>query len=250
MSGRPGPTVLVLCYHAVSESWPSELAVRPARLRRQLELLVRRGYVGTTFAAAVAAPPARRTLAVTFDDAYASTLALAHPILAALGLPATVFVPTDFAGRAGPMSWPGIDHWIGGPHAAELRCLDWDELRWLSGQGWEVGSHTCSHPCLPELDSAAAMTELERSRAAIEDALGLPCRSLAYPYGAADARVVGWASAAGYRAAGLLGSPPAAARPLAWPRVGVYRIDAEWRFRAKLSPLLRRLGAARRGSRA
>jgi peptidoglycan/xylan/chitin deacetylase (PgdA/CDA1 family) len=238
------PVVLVLCYHAVSDSWPSELAVTPARLRRQLALLLRRGYRGATFAAAVSAPAHERTLAVTFDDAYGSTLTHAYPVLAELGLPATVFVPTDFAGAPGPMAWPGIDQWSHGAHADELRCLDWDELRWLAGQGWEIGSHSASHPRLTELGQAAVAGELERSRAAIEHALNRRCDSLAYPYGAADETVVACAGDAGYRAAALLGDWPGDPRPLAWPRLGVYRDDADWRFRAKLSPAIRRVHSA------
>jgi len=246
----PGlPPLVVLCYHAVSDGWPSELAVTPERLRRQLELLVRRGYSGATFAAALTAPRRGRTLVVTFDDAYGSTRTLAYPILAALGLPATVFLPTDFAGRPGPMYWPGIADWAEGPHAPELRCLDWDELRWLGERGWEVGSHTCSHARLTELAEPAVMAELEGSREAIERTLGKPCASLAYPYGAADARVAGCAGAAGYRAAALLGTWPVDPRPLAWPRVGVYRDDAEWRFLLKLLPPVRRVHAALQGVR-
>lgn len=234
-------SLLVLCYHAVSAAWPSELAVAPERLERQLELLVARGYRGATFGEALADPPGRRTLVVTFDDAYRSTLTHAQPILAALGLPGTMFVPTDHAGRPDPMRWPGIDHWAAGPHAHELRCLDWDELGWLRDRGWEIGSHTRSHPRLTDLPPARVAAELAGSRAAIEDRLRAPCSSLAYPYGAADAAVVEQARAAGYRAAGLLGVGREPPRPLAWPRVGVYRDDAQWRFRAKLSPRMHRL---------
>lgn len=243
---RPSKLV-VLCYHAVSETWPSELAVTPARLQSQLGRLLRRGYRVTTFGAALAAPPAGRTLVVTFDDAYRSTLTRAFPVLDGLGIPATVFVPTDFAGRPGAMSWSGIESWRDGPHAHELSCLDWDELRWLAGRGWEVGSHTRSHPRLTRLSRSAVLQELEGSRRLIEATLAAPCTSLAYPYGAADAAVVACAGAAGYRAGALLGTAPVEPGPLAWPRVAVYRPDAGWRVRAKLSPPLRRLHAVARG---
>ncbi len=240
------PPVVVLCYHAVSEAWDSELAVTPAHLRCQLGLLARRGYRGATFAHALAAPARGRTLVVTFDDAYRSTLTAAAPVLRELGLPGTVFVPTDFAGRDGPMSWPGIDRWTAGPHRDELRCLDWDELRQLAAAGWEIGSHTCSHPRLPELAPARVAQELGASRAAIEAELRGPCRSLAYPYGAAGESVIAEAGAAGYSFAALLGDWPGRPRVLAWPRLGVYRGDAAWRFRLKLSPRVRGLHAAAR----
>jgi len=89
---------------------------------------------------------------VTFDDAYRSVLGVSYPILAQLGLPDTVFVPTRFAGRDEPMPWPGIDEWLGGTHERELYPLGWDELRRLGEAGWEIGSHTVSHPKLTQVD--------------------------------------------------------------------------------------------------
>src|ERR1019366_9449397 len=107
--------LIVLCYHAVSEHWPSELAVIPGRMQRQLESLVKRGYRGDTFTAAVTTKPVERTVVVTFDDAYRSVSTIAAPILARLGLPGTVFVPTAYTGTAEPMCWPGLEEWQGGP---------------------------------------------------------------------------------------------------------------------------------------
>jgi peptidoglycan/xylan/chitin deacetylase (PgdA/CDA1 family) len=150
MTIRDGRThsILVLGYHAVSETWPAALAVTPSQLRRQLEWVLERGYGGSTFHDAVKSRPARPTVVVTFDDAYASVLELAFPILSSLNLPATVFAVTDFAGQDRPLEWPGIDQWRGGRHEPELRGLRWSELAELADNGWEIGSHTCTHPRL------------------------------------------------------------------------------------------------------
>lgn len=237
--------VIVLCYHAVSDSWPSPLSVTPQRLESQLRLLVARGYRGATFPEAVLSPPAPKTVAVTFDDAYRSVLELAFPILARLGLPGTVFVPTAYAGRESAMAWPGIDHWLGGPHEQELVAMSWDQLSRLREEGWEIGSHTHSHPRLTALDDGALTRELARSRRECEQRLGVPCRSLAYPYGDHDERVVAAAGTAGYETACTLPArlhPPV---PLRWPRIGVYAADHGLRFRLKLSPTLRRARASR-----
>jgi peptidoglycan/xylan/chitin deacetylase (PgdA/CDA1 family) len=245
---------LVLCYHAVSEDWPAPLAVAPDSLERQLELLIRRGYQGVTFSEAVGSSTNRRNLAVTFDDAYLSVLEGARPILDRLGLPGTVFVPTDFPDRPEePMGWPGVDHWLGGPHRAELRPLSWKQLGELAAAGWEVGSHTVSHPRLPTLDDAELDAELGRSRAQCEQRLGIACRTVAYPYGAWNARVSAAAERAGYEAAGTLLArvhrqrDPGAERalPLGWPRIGIYRGDDMRRFRLKVSPAVRLLRSSR-----
>jgi peptidoglycan/xylan/chitin deacetylase (PgdA/CDA1 family) len=233
--------VVVLSYHAVSERWPAALSVTPARLEEQLVLLVRRGYRGCTFSEAVHAPPADRVVAVTFDDAYRSVLERAQPILARFGLPGTVFVPTDFPGPGAPMAWPGIDQWRGTEHEPELAPLSWDELARLGGDGWEIGSHTCSHPYLTRLDDAQLERELVQSRGMIEQVLGRSCTALAYPYGDHDDRVVRAAAAAGYRSACTVPHRLTRPEPLEWPRVGVYHGNGRVAFRIKVSPAFRRL---------
>jgi peptidoglycan/xylan/chitin deacetylase (PgdA/CDA1 family) len=233
--------VLVLCYHGVSRTWPTGLAIDPEVLERQLAGLVAKGYQGATFTQAVLDPPAPRTLAVTFDDAYRSVHELALPVLARLGLPGTVFVPTAFAGTEAPMAWPGIDQWLGTEHERELIPMSWEELRELQAEGWEVGSHTESHPRLPRLEGDALRGELERSRVECEEQLGVPCRSIAYPFGDHSPAVVAAAGAAGYETAGAVAGRVRTPEPLLWPRDALYRHDSVLTFRLKVSPLVRRL---------
>ena len=234
--------VLVLCYHAVSERWSDELAVSPTQLDEHLSALLARGYQGITFHRAVTSPPSRKAVAVTFDDAYRSVGELAFPVMSRLGVPGTVFVPTDFAGTERPMRWAGIEHHLGGPHERELVPMSWAELDRLTASGWEIGSHTRSHPRLTTLDDSSLATELGESRRACEERLGRPCHSLAYPYGDVDERVVEATERAGYSAAGTLpGLRFHAARPLSWPRVGLYPNDRGLRFKLKVSPTGRRL---------
>lgn len=231
--------VLVLSYHAVSERWPAALSVTPERLETQLRLIVSRGYRGRTFSDAVHGDTGERVVAVTFDDAFRSVLDHALPILSRLGLPATVFVPTDFP-DGGPMTWPGIDMWLGGEHEGELLPLSWDDLRRLAGAGWEIGSHSCSHAFLSRLGQAELERELDESRRRVEQELGRACLSLAYPYGDHDDRVVRAAAAAGYQAGCTVPRRLTRPAPLAWPRIGVYHDNSQLAFRAKVSPALRR----------
>lgn len=223
--------VLVLCYHAVSDAWPSELAVRPDDLRRQIARLLERGFEATTFSEAVLRAPARKTLAVTFDDGYASMHSHALPVLSELGVPATLFVPSGFVGTGQPMRWPGIDHWVGTEHERELRPLDWLQLGDLAEAGWEVGSHTVTHPRLTRLDEPALTRELRSSREEIERRLERRCATLAYPYGDLDERVVVAAADAGYATAAALPDRfPSRPRPLEWPRLMVGREDGDAAF--------------------
>jgi peptidoglycan/xylan/chitin deacetylase (PgdA/CDA1 family) len=231
---------LVLCYHAVSPTWPADLSLPADRFEAQLRALLDRGYRGVTFSEATSPDGRGQVFAVTFDDAYRSVIELAYPILSRLGLPATVFAPTDFIGSERPMAWPGIDRWLGGAHEHELTPMGADELGTLLTAGWEIGSHTRSHPRLTSLPDDALQGELEGSRARLEELLSSPCRSLAYPFGDVDARVVRAARMAGYARAATLVPYPWHPHPLLWPRVGVYHVDSPRRFALKVSPLARR----------
>lgn len=182
----PGRDLLVLCYHALSETWPAPLSVLPRRFEQQIQDLLERGYVGATFAGALGDPPARRTLAVTFDDGFRSVFTLAAPVLARLGVPGTLFVPTALIGDGSPLEWRGIDEWRGGEFEPELRGMTWEEVGQLGDAGWEIGSHTRTHPRLTRLSDEVLRDELSLSREELEERLGCPCRSLAYPYGDVD----------------------------------------------------------------
>src|SRR5690242_13950335 len=105
--------LLVLCYHAVSERWPAPLSVAPELLTDQVGLLLRRGYRGVTFTGAVTERPTGKRLVVTFDDGYRSVVTRAKPLLDELGVPGTIFVATDYIGSDTPMSWSGIEQWLG-----------------------------------------------------------------------------------------------------------------------------------------
>jgi heparosan-N-sulfate-glucuronate 5-epimerase len=230
---------LVLCYHALSRDWPAGLAIAPERLREQLTYLLRRGYRGATFGEVIRGEAPRKALVVTFDDAFRSVFDHGLPILDELGLPATIFVPTDFVG-AGQMSWPGWkQHWVGTPHEDELTCVTWEDLRRLRAAGWEVGSHTRSHPVLTQLDEHELRAELVGSREVCARELGVSCASLAYPFGVHDERVRAAAREAGYEAA--VTDRPGEVSTFSWPRIGVSAIDTPRRFRIKTSPSLRRV---------
>jgi len=234
-------SVVSLCYHGVSATWRSPMAVTPERLEAQVAHFLRRGYRAVTVDAALAAPPGRRLLVVTFDDALASVHRLALPVLERLGAVATVYVPTAYVFSGQRMHWPEVRHHLLTSHAAELDPMTPGDLLDAAARGWEIGAHTCTHPWLPRLDDADLRAELVGSRIALERLLERPCLSVAYPFGAHDERVVQAAHRAGFRTGVTLpgGAPrwpdaPAGLERLALPRIGVYRADGPLRYRLKV----------------
>ena len=236
---------IVLCYHAVSERWPAALSVRPDAFDTQLEILRDRGYRGVTFYDAVTTTSTEKRVAITFDDGFRSVLELAFPSLQLCGWPATLFVPTEHVGRPGPMAWDGIDRWVGTEHERELHSVRWDEIKELAEAGWEIGSHTLTHPRLTTVgDDAQLAAELRGSRERLEAELGRDCRTLAYPYGDVDDRVARATKEAGYAAAAALPKGVHDPEHFLWPRVGIWNADGGVRFRIKISSAIRRLRQA------
>jgi peptidoglycan/xylan/chitin deacetylase (PgdA/CDA1 family) len=219
---------LVLCYHAVSDSWPDELAIPPAVLMQQIHRLLRRGVrPGSVDDAFVG----RRILHVTFDDAY-KNVASVLPDLARLRVPVTIFACPAFADDGRPFTVPELVERTRG-FQSEAQTMTWDELRASAAMGVEIGSHTVSHPHLTGLGDRELEQELADSKRRLEDRLGRPCRFLAYPYGEQDHRVRAAARAAGYEGAFALRSRKR--DPFAIPRVDIYRSDGQFRVALKTS---------------
>jgi peptidoglycan/xylan/chitin deacetylase (PgdA/CDA1 family) len=110
-------TVQVLCYHRMgtpgTSNGQSRMTVSADRFAEQIDWLLDNGYrvvtlsdVAAFMAGRLALPP--RSVVLTFDDGYESFHRLAWPILRKHGLPATVFVYTDFVGAADALSWPQL----------------------------------------------------------------------------------------------------------------------------------------------
>jgi peptidoglycan/xylan/chitin deacetylase (PgdA/CDA1 family) len=238
--------VVVFCYHAISEAWPVDLAVRPRDFERQLQLVLDAGYTPATFHDAVVDPPAAKTFAVTFDDGWRSVKSHAWPIMRDMGVVGTVFVSTGYTDEALTMIKPGpvLQPFVGTEHESELFTLAWSELAELQAAGWEIGSHCVRHPLLTQVDDDRLRRELTVSRERIGEMLGSPCRTLAYPTGDHDDRVVRFVREAGYVAAATLPRRfPRRPDLLAFPRVSVSRGDSMIMFRLKFSRSVRALRA-------
>jgi peptidoglycan/xylan/chitin deacetylase (PgdA/CDA1 family) len=136
---------------------------------------------------------------VTFDDGYRSVLRWGLPTLLELGIPAVMFVPTDYIGGRN-----GFDQ----DAEPEEAICGWDDLRELERHGVAVQPHGVSHRAFSDLSGAEQEHELRRSRAVLEDGLGRPAEVFSFPYGdnGRDPEATrALLERAGYRAACLYG---------------------------------------------
>lgn len=128
------------------------------------------------FAGRAADKHAGGTLSITFDDGYRDNFEVAAPILRKLGLPAAFFVITGFIGTRTVAPWdrelPRQPGW-----------MDWDQLRVLAAEGFEIGCHTDTHIDMGTADEELVRTELEVSSRKLREQLGRPTPLFAYPFG-------------------------------------------------------------------
>jgi peptidoglycan/xylan/chitin deacetylase (PgdA/CDA1 family) len=132
--------------------------------------------------------------AITFDDGYASVHHHAFPILAALNLPATVYLVAGAIHSDTPQS----SNTFNGLYPDEDMLL-WGEVRELHSHNICMGSHMLRHLDLTSLDAVAADEELLRSKQVIEDNVGQECSSFCFPWGRHDSSAVAAVRRAGYR---------------------------------------------------
>jgi peptidoglycan/xylan/chitin deacetylase (PgdA/CDA1 family) len=98
---------------------------------------------------------------------------VAAPILAEYALPATVYVTTGSIGAPNPFIAP----------EAGARMMSAEQIADLAASGWEIGSHTVTHPDMAAMDYAECRRELAESKATLEEIVGAPLRTFAYPFG-------------------------------------------------------------------
>jgi peptidoglycan/xylan/chitin deacetylase (PgdA/CDA1 family) len=174
----PEALCVVLYYHSVPLESRNKFA-------RQMDTLVR---WTNPIAADSRAPLSPGTLysAVTFDDGFESFLENALPELERREIPSTVFVVTGSLGRS--------TDWAGYPE----KIMSRDQLLQLPSRLVTIGSHTVTHPVLPNVSEEVAKCELAESREQLEESLQRRITLFSFPYGAFNEALVKCCKAVGY----------------------------------------------------
>ncbi len=190
--------VIVLCYHRFEDNPKDSLAIAPADFEAQMQKLKDEGVEVVSMEDFLAWRRGEKSLpkkaaVIGIDDGYLSGYAVAWPILKKFGHPFTMYIYTDYV-KGGPKS--------GG------QSMTWEQLAEMRDAGVNIGSHTVSHSPLnarkgrTEVEYAEWVRgELVNSKAMLEEKLGIPIKTLAYPYGLHNEVVRKAAADAGYEAA-------------------------------------------------
>lgn len=187
---------LALMYHAMDAGrgraqWQWALSIE--RFRQHIDYFEIEGWKTAQIRdlSAIQEAEASRHLFLTFDDGYGDNIA-AFEELAKRRMTATWFVVSSAIGQVAPWARSTLER---------RQIVSGAQLREMASAGIEIGSHSATHADLCTLTELEVERELRGSKEALEDLLGQPVYSFAYPYGRYGPRELRKVGEAGYQAA-------------------------------------------------
>ena len=186
-----GCPVPVLSFHSISDP-PGRRHERfhtsPERFRALMSWLNDHGY-GFCFPSGQ--PADEYSAWLTFDDGYEDFYFNVFPYLGEFNLKPTIFLVTDCIG--------GTNAWDEAAGFPSKRLLNKQQILEMNRHGVRFGSHTLTHPWLPDVSDAELSREVVESKRRLEDLLGSEVDTFAYPGGCHDVRVRSAVAEAGYK---------------------------------------------------
>ena len=159
-----------LSYHNVTERTGQNPAyfITPAAFEAQIGSLKNRGFQSVLpeeiykFYTNGDSLPAKPIL-ISFDDTRKEHYKTVAPILEKYGFKGTFFIMTVSIGKKNYMSN--------------------DDIKELADRGHAIGHHTWDHQDLRNLPSDQWVTQIDKPKLSLENAIGKPVLSFAYPFG-------------------------------------------------------------------
>jgi peptidoglycan/xylan/chitin deacetylase (PgdA/CDA1 family) len=180
------PAAVFLMYHEIALPQRKHCQSEPGYVRyvisadefeTQMSVIQKLGLRGLSVGQALQfSSPA---VAITVDDGCETDLLAVAPVLKRFDFNATFYITAGFLGGAGYMSR--------------------NQLQELSGLGFEIGSHSMTHPYLSDLNESGLRREIVDSKLLLEDIIGRPVDHFSCPGGRYDSRTIIAVRNAGYR---------------------------------------------------
>ncbi|MBA4313284.1 MAG: polysaccharide deacetylase [Chlorobiaceae bacterium] len=203
--------IKVLMYHLITDNNNfcrkfKSISLPVESFRSQIKFLERWGFTPITFEdyqlyleGELNLP--KKPIILTFDDGYEDIYKYVYPIMKEYGMKGVLFITADR--KVKTSVW---DAHFGIP---QLPLLNNQQIIELHAAGFEIGSHSISHPQLPHIPREKAWEEISRSRMILEILLNNPVKTFAYPYGLTNDTIKHMTIDAGYNfGCGTYTGPP------------------------------------------
>ena len=166
----------ILAYHNFTTEEGSSYDMNIVEFEKQMNYLAIHNYSVISLSELLAGlrtdqlPP--KAVVITIDDGYKPTFTLAYSVLKKYNFPATLFIYTDFIEK-------------------NSYSLTWEEIREMTKNNIEIGSHTLSHCNLLKYQEnenyetylTRIRKEIFLSKEILESKIGRKVKFFAYPYG-------------------------------------------------------------------
>ena len=166
----------ILAYHNFTKDEGSSYDMNIVEFEKQIDYLAAHNYSVISLSELLTRirtgqlPP--KSIAITIDDGFKSTYTLAYPVLKKYNFPATLFLYTDFIEK-------------------NSYSLTWEEIREMTKNNIEIGSHSLSHCNLLKYKNnenyetylARIRKEIVLSKEILESKIEGKVKYFAYPYG-------------------------------------------------------------------
>ena len=184
-------TIPILTYHNFTTEEGSSYKINIVKFEKQMAYLAAHNYSVISLPELLVGlrtgqlPP--KPIAITIDDGYKSTYTLAYPVLKKYNFPATLFIYTNFIEK-------------------NNGSLTWEEIREMTKNNIEIGSHTLSHCNLLKYKKnenyETYFTRIRReiflSKEILESKIQGKVKFFAYPYGVYSPAIKNLVIQAGY----------------------------------------------------
>lgn len=168
--------ILILTYHDFTIEEGSSYDMNIVEFEKQMDYLAAHNYSVISLSELLKGlkggqlPP--KPVVITIDDGFKSNYTLAYPVLKKYNFPATLFIYTNFIEK-------------------NNGSLTWEEIREMTKNNIEIGSHTLSHCNLLKYKKnenyetylARIRREIFLSKEILESKIGSKVKFFAYPYG-------------------------------------------------------------------
>ena len=181
----------ILTYHNFTEEEGSSYKINIMEFEKQMDYLATHNYSVISLSELIKGlkggrlPP--KPIVITIDDGYKSTYTLAYPVLKKYNFPATLFIYTNFIEK-------------------NSYSLTWEEIKEMTKNNIEIGSHTLSHCNLLKYKKnenyETYLTRVRReiflSKEILESKTQGKVKFFAYPYGVYSPAIKNLVIQAGY----------------------------------------------------
>lgn len=187
----------ILMYHRIvthpQEAGKHGIYVTQKQFEQHMKYLKEKGFETITFkeiSKVNRLDRKKKYVILTFDDGYEDNYTLLFPILRKYNFKAVIFLVSSLDYNA----WDSDKS-----SEPKLSLLKTEQILEMQEYGIEFGSHTKTHPSLPDISLEEAKSEIFESKSLLEKKLGKSVISFAYPYGNLNSNIKQLVKEAGYQ---------------------------------------------------